>query len=568
MMGKKIVILAIVLSMALTTFAGCMPFDLEDFIGSTGSVSLDSIATTDIVPSVTDEETEPSVTTTDEEVTTEPGNTTTQREEVTVDPTDTTAKHEGNTTVPGNTDDEPEENTTAPGQSTTEPTTTNPVTPPVEPGAGDYDFGGDEFVILSRAETAYEFYSDGSLSGDAINRAVYERNTKIAKKYNAEIKVAQHSGAWEARSEFMSIIRNDVLADIKCYDLASTYSTYLGWLTIEGYAYDMTALPETDFTNTWWGEELYNEININGHVYFMIGDICVSTYQQMQVMYFNEDMFESTFPDQSADDIYQMVMEHEWIWEALFSYATDCDSENGYGLLTNAGAYRATFSAQNASLYTRSQDGKLELPDNLGEKIIDILDQMVNFYNREEIWFYDDRNSSPAEQNAKFSEGSSLFYSQTLGEAVALRSALDADLGIIPLPKHDADQAEYYTICNKAVSAIMILRSNRVSEMSGVLTEALCKESYDTVTPEYYDLVLASRNTADSVHVAMLDIIRSGLTIQVESCYMDKPLEVDMFLNSIMNGQYNFLSYYVAKSNMGQQLLVNLYDTLEENGLY
>jgi len=55
------------------------------------------------------------------------------------------------------------------------------------------------------------------------------------------------------------------------------------------------------------------------------------------------------------------------------------------------------------------------------------------------------------------------------------------------------------------VMAVPITVSN--TELIGVITEALCAESYKKVVPAYYDVALKFKGTRDEESIAMLDMI-------------------------------------------------------------
>ena len=433
-----------------------------------------------------------------------------------------------------------------------------------------YDFEDATFTVLTRADTKYEFKSDKGLGGDTVDRAVYKRNYNVEQRFNANIEVIDKTGHWEARDEFLSEVRAEAMGGNGGYDLVSTHSVYLGWMTIEGLAYDMATLPEINFAKAWWNQNLYDEININGKVYFMLGDICTTIYEYMQVMFFNEERFQSDFTDRQVDEIYKLVEDGEWTWDQLYSYAKEFGGEGEYGFMTNIHAFRASFSAQDAYLFTRDDKGDMILPDAPSDKLIDIVEKMVENYNHEKVYFYTAQWDTGANVlNTEFTGGRALFYSQTLGEVTKFGSMRDGSYGVIPIPKYDTYQEKYYTICRNTVSAVMIITTTDTPEMSGVLTEALCMEGYNTVTPEYYEIVLKNRYFSDAKYAKILDMIRDGLTIQIASSYIEGAPDHDAFLDQVKNNKTGqVVSAYASVVTNGQNLLNNFYTKLQRDGLY
>jgi len=51
---------------------------------------------------------------------------------------------------------------------------------------GDYNFGGEDFVVLCRKDTEYEAGVD-ELSGDIVEDEIYRRNLEVSERFNVKI---------------------------------------------------------------------------------------------------------------------------------------------------------------------------------------------------------------------------------------------------------------------------------------------------------------------------------------------------------------------------------------------
>ena len=443
----------------------------------------------------------------------------------------------------------------------------------VEDGDGSYDFDGAEFTILTKEDTKYEFYSDAGLGGDVIDRAVYTRNYKVSQAYDATLKVVSKVGGWEQRTQFLSAVRAEAMGGSGGYDLVSSHSVYLGWMAVEGLAWDMATLPEMEFSNAWWNQNLYDEININGHVYFMLGDICTTTYEYMQVMFFNESMFEDYFHE-NANTIYDLVKSGKWTWSDCMTYAkaigTNSEENTDYGLVMNIHSWRASFVSQDVNLYQRDENGDLYLPDAPSDKLVSVVDTMIELYdvNNKNILYHPQWDTGAGVLNPMFCGGNVLFYPQTLGEASTISGSMTDAYGVVPLPKYDEWQEMYYTICRDTVSAVMIMTTTDTPEMCGVLTEALCKESNASVIPEYYGMVLKNRYFTDAKYSEILDTIREGLTIIPVHNYVEDAPSVDMFHLLILGDDVGVVSQYNKHVGGGKTELATFYARMKQQGLY
>ena len=113
-----------------------------------------------------------------------------------------------------------------------------------------------------------------------------------------------------------------------------------------------------------------------------------------------------------------------------------------------------------------------------------------------------------------FGNGRSLFYAEVLMHAQTMRQNYDLSFGIIPMPKYNADQENYYqysTGRNTTVICFPHTAKGDDLDMASFMVEAMAIESVETVTPAYYEICLKGRYADDAESAAMLDIITSSV---------------------------------------------------------
>lgn len=93
-------------------------------------------------------------------------------------------------------------------------------------------------------------------------------------------------------------------------------------------------------------------------------------------------------------------------------------------------------------------------------------------------------------------------------------------------------------------------------EMSGIITEALCAESYRTVIPVYYDVVLKTKNSRDEESAEMIDIIRDTLTFDLGYLCSTSLSEIGhIFVNLIRENATDLASRYATRESAAQTAL-------------
>ena len=115
-----------------------------------------------------------------------------------------------------------------------------------------------------------------------------------------------------------------------------------------------------------------------------------------------------------------------------------------------------------------------------------------------------------ADVKVTFREGRALFYATPMTNVVGFRDMED-DFGILPYPKLDAEQENYYSTAMDNFSFLLMPVDVKNVENAGLITEALAAESYRTVIPAFYDTVLKTKVSRDDDSAEMLDIVRDNL---------------------------------------------------------
>jgi hypothetical protein len=146
-----------------------------------------------------------------------------------------------------------------------------------------------------------------------------------------------------------------------------------------------------------------------------------------------------------------------------------------------------------------------------------------------------------------FEEDRAMFLPELLGNAQALRS-MDTDFGIIPYPKWDESQQNYLTTSVAYFSMFCVPTTASNLEMTGILTEALCAESYKKVIPAFYEIALKSKYSRDDESAEMIDIIRSGLTFDFGKIYVTELAYSMNILRELMSSKKNNFTSAFEKS--------------------
>lgn len=262
-------------------------------------------------------------------------------------------------------------------------------------------------------------------------------------------------------------------------------------------------------------------------------------------------------------NLYEVVNDGKWTIDYMLELTKDIyedsnrngsvDNEDYFGYISDAGtnivAYLLAFDNQILEV----NDDEIELVYR-NEKINDIVSKLVSAASSGAIRIDPNyKNSSGYKHDYgidMFAKGQALFSNGYITQALNILRDMEDDYGILPYPKWDENQDEYYTMSDGNHTALAIPRT--VPEDNtlfvGVITEALCAESYKRLVPVYYEEALKLKGTRDDESLKMIDSITRSVVYDMG--YIHNGAGVVNILEVLVSeGNPNFESHYASMSS-------------------
>ncbi len=139
---------------------------------------------------------------------------------------------------------------------------------------------------------------------------------------------------------------------------------------------------------------------------------------------------------------------------------------------------------------------------------------------------------------------------------------VDAEYGIVPVPKYDKAQEHYRTWTHDSGSTLSVTSAVPAedAETVGQIYTVYAILSYQYLKPAYYDVVLTSRELHDADSAAMMDLIFANRVYDM-AFYFDLGF-YDLFKSIVNENKGSFNSSYSSASrgfdNKIQRLLKKL----------
>ncbi|MCL2776096.1 MAG: hypothetical protein FWD71_22550 [Oscillospiraceae bacterium] len=435
----------------------------------------------------------------------------------------------------GNNNNVNETKNTAGETSASEQGTTSEFTP-----AAGADYGGYTFKMLG-----FDSYSGGwkavgyseveseTVNGDPINDAVYNRDAEIDEMYNINIQEVLYGGPNDDYGTVINKAMAVVMAGTNEFDAGLTPGNSMPQLIgTKNMTYDLLSIPELDLTKSWWNQNSIKEFTLAGKLHSVTGDISLWNTMAEIVFYFNKQLIEQN----GLEDPYSLVRSGDWTWDKLGEMAKAVTRDiNGDGVIDRFD--QIGIASEDATLYeavlcagehfaTKDAQDMPALNTNL-DRISAVVDKaMPVLRSQDYAYATSDLYASGKYKNAffeftmpKFRDNQILFYTQQLMVALNLRD-MQADFGVLPLPKLDASQNGYYSTASDYFNTYAWIPStNDDPARTANILQAMGYYSQQIVIPALFDVTITNKALRDEDSLEMLQLIKTSRVYDLTTIY-------------------------------------------------
>jgi len=434
----------------------------------------------------------------------------------------------------------------------------------------DLDFNGESVFVYGADNLLVQEY-DAELTGDVVSDALYNRNASVRERLNVDLQFVLSPGLWEAQDTWKGGVRSSILAGDGAYDIVSGYSIFMVDLTLEKLFTDLSDSRYIDYTQPWWSETLLKNLRVDDRLYFVTGEISNNLIGNMFGVFFNKELVQ----DYQTDDLYTLVEEGKWTLDTMFGIAENVyqdlnndgkkDPGDFYGLFSNNTSFDNLYYAAGMSVIKPDASGTMVIsPDFSGEKMVSLLEKLCRAFHES------DGCSFGTEENAyavtAFMEERALFFLSGVSAAPNYLRDVEFTYGVLPAPKWDEQQEEYYSTINYVTALYSIPKDAKNPDMSSAVLEALAVESHYQVVPALFETAMKVKYSTDDASAAMYDIMLSSISFDFGRVYSSSALDgiPGLLRGMVQNNDTNWRSTYASKEKILQNKLAALLEKLSE----
>ena len=253
-----------------------------------------------------------------------------------------------------------------------------------------------------------------------------------------------------------------------------------------------------------------------------------------------------------------MVRDGTWTLDNVIALTKGIyEDENGDGAADRDDFYGFAFTGlfygwlENFGIeaYTKNAAGTaVELSVNT-PYTVELIDTIKGWlYGGNEGVYYKKSHKSLYEPDAysmMFADGRCLFTYGSLYVLIDCLTDSQVNYGILPMPKYDENQADYYGVCYD--SPMFVPNSVTDADRTAIILEAMSAEGYKHILPAYKDITLKGRYATATDDAEMLDIIFANRVLSFSYIYSNN-VGLQRVLNDVIpSDTLEFSSYYASK---------------------
>ena len=359
----------------------------------------------------------------------------------------------------------------------------------------------------------------------AINSAIYSRNAYVQQELEIELKVKELPYA--ENKELMDRLVLSDLGGENEYDICYNESWAQAILAQKGVYKSVNEYSNyLNFDKPWWYSSAMQELSVFDNLFYVVGDMQLMWYESIWCLAFNTDVL----AQYEIESPYEDVENNTWTFERMHEISSmthvDGVTPNHYGVASHIAFASAMLSAADIRICEQDETKGLVLAER-GTHFSDVYSTIMTYFfadngnDREnyirtayESESYTSGKFATKETQWVFEEGRATFLGGTIGDMRLYVAGKPVSYGIVPLPKYTSEQKQFvnYVYEGGALCAIPSnLGSDECLRRVCTVMEWLCAISYQTVKPEYYDVILQGKIANDPTSAHMLDIVL-GLT--------------------------------------------------------
>jgi len=402
------------------------------------------------------------------------------------------------------------------------------------------NYDGYSYNIYTRTNTTHYQFLTEEYTGEVLNDAIYDRNLRVQDRFNVAFTETEYSDENAPTPLIMSGDTTYSLMNVRC--------TAANNMAQKNYLYNISSLEYIDLSKPYWDAELTEAISIGPYYFSAIGATNLTAIDFMTTLLFNKQIL----AENNLGDIYSMVREGTWTFDRFSEMGAAVtrdldgngtyDASDAWGVLGGAKFLHCSFIQSGGAMYLKkdSENKPIYTMSN-DEHFINVFNKIFEILHDNNAWYMTNDTTNEATQyHNMFRNGQGLFLSTIFYYIETMRD-MDYEFGIIPYPKYDEAQDQYYSRISFFDTAVIPTSTDDV-ERASIILEALTCESHNGVIPAYKDIALKTKYSRDMESSDMIDLVLDNRVLDFGDTYFCSAVREGLITNMFINDERNIVS--------------------------
>lgn len=402
----------------------------------------------------------------------------------------------------------------------------------------EYDFDGEEFVILSNSWSEYMLKNDSYKDlGDELEKYENDAWYCFSKKKAERLEAAEERFGINISIEtvedpaFETVARDQAGQTVNNAIFAQGH--VLADAVLEGYIYDLNEIETIDLTKNYWLPSTVESLTVADKLFLASGMFTFDSIANSDFVVFNNDLVNEL----ELDSPYELVKSDAWTYDAfldmILASEKDLDGDGEIGFFDRHGGFTDT-QLKNKScvgpLCVKESDGNYKV-QKFSDKAKENYSKYIKKIN--DVHYFiegypvlDDLGYA----YDSFNDDRSLFISMEYfgsyygGNENNLINLLTRNAGVAPYPAV-ADVNKYYTEMRSTAGLLAVPSGVADPEMTGRILDYLAYTSEEMLYNEYFDWCLKNeengQNNVDMFKVILDSTVYDWANLYIPAEYHD-----------------------------------------------
>ncbi|MBQ7337414.1 MAG: hypothetical protein IJW40_03060 [Clostridia bacterium] len=386
--------------------------------------------------------------------------------------------------------------------------------------------------------------------GDLIEDKIYDRTGWLEENYGITI-----TNTYQSHANIPTTVANLLSSGSDEYQMLIEFGYDAQRVMGKNYFLDLAVMPNLDFDKPWWVKESLEQLAIGEFIEFAASDMLILDKGATTMMFYNIPMAD----DLSLSNLYELVDDGSWTIEEMAACAELAYRDDGndvrdefdtFGISGGDDPVLNLYVGAGMKFIDRDAEGDYYYSYGSDEMTLEVMTTILEDVMYQDFFWNSWLTRNEVTENQPSFKKDQALFSFSMAKSCNSYRDMESAYGILPIPKYDEYQDQYYSQVHSYHDSLMAVFSTAGSgddsaiDAIGAAIEVLSYYSYYNIYPQFYEVVIQGRGTRDEESRQMLNLIFSTRTYDLGLVYDPNGFS-DKVLRYTANGDTN-LSSFVA----------------------